>query len=165
MIKFVLIKLISAAAVLALSFLLMTGARADEPVSPPAETAYDEALAKRLGADERGMRQYVLVILKSGPTPVAEGEARKAMFAGHFANMTRLAEEGSLVLAGPLDGVDGWRGLFVLAVADIEAAKALTETDPVIINGEMVAEYHVWYGSAAVMMIGDIHKTIAKTGF
>jgi len=30
---------------------------------------------------------------------------------------------GTLALAGPLDGVDGWRGLFVLAVADIEEAR------------------------------------------
>jgi hypothetical protein len=64
-------------------------------------TAYDAALAKRLGADERGMHRYVLVILKTGPTRVPDGEARKAMFAGHFANMKRLSKAGKLVLAGP----------------------------------------------------------------
>ena len=46
---------------------------------PPAAT-FDAALAKRLGADERGMRRYVLVILKTGPTRVPDGDARKAMF-------------------------------------------------------------------------------------
>ena len=29
--------------------------------------AFDAELAKRVGADERGMRQYVLCILKTGP--------------------------------------------------------------------------------------------------
>jgi hypothetical protein len=30
----------------------------------------------------------------------------------------------------------------------------------VIVNGEMVAEYHRWYGSAASMMIPEIHARI-----
>lgn len=128
-----------------------------QPVTP----AFDAELAKRLGADARGMRQYVLVILKTGPTRVPDGESRKAMFAGHFANIERLSNAGKLVLAGPFGkDPDGWRGLYVFAVADIEEARALTATDPVIVNGEMVAEYHAWYGSAATMLLPELHKTI-----
>lgn len=121
----------------------------------------DDALVKKTGADERGMRQYVLVVLKSGPTRVPDGPARQEMFKGHFENMTRLSDEGKLVLAGPFEGVDGWRGLFIFAVADIEEAKKLVATDPVIINGEMVAEYHKYYGSAALMMIPELHGKLA----
>ena len=84
------------------------------------------------------------------------------MFKGHFANMERLANEGKLVMAGPLDGVDGWRGLFVFAVNDIEEAKALTATDPVVVEGEMVAEFHKFYGSAALMLINDAHARLVK---
>jgi uncharacterized protein YciI len=125
-----------------------------------AAPSYDEALAKRLGADARGMRNYVLVILKTGPTPVPKGPKRDAMFAGHFANMGRLAKEGKLVLAGPFDDDGGWRGLFVFAVDDVEAARQLTATDPVIVNGEMVAEYHRWYGSAATMLLPEMHERL-----
>jgi uncharacterized protein YciI len=126
---------------------------------------YNEALAKRLGADDHGMRQYVFVLLKTGPKPVPKGPERDAMFKGHFANMERLAAEGKLVMAGPFDGVDGWRGMFVFAVKDIEEAKRLTATDPVLISGEMVAEYHVHYGSAALMQINETHKAIEKKSF
>lgn len=127
----------------------------------PAKPAYDAALAKRLGADKNGMRQYVLVILKTGPKRVPDGPERKAMFAGHFANMERLAKEGKLALAGPFgEDPDGWRGLFVFAVSDIEEAKRLTATDPVIVQGEMVAEYHRWYGSAAAMAIPETHEKL-----
>jgi uncharacterized protein YciI len=127
----------------------------------PAVT-YDAALAQSLGADERGMRQYVLVILKTGPNKMAEGEARTSMFKGHFANMGRLAGEKKLVLAGPLDGKEGRRGIFVFNTPDIEAAKSWVATDPVIINGEMVAEYHKFYGSAALMTVNDLHSRIEK---
>ncbi len=134
-----------------------------EAATAGAPTAtYDEALAHKLGADDYGMRSYVLVILQTGPDPMPKGEARDAMFRGHFANMKRLAEEGALVLAGPLDGVDGWRGLFVLAVDDIDAAKAAVATDPVVIQGEMVPVFHAYYGSAALMTIRELHGRIAK---
>lgn len=135
-------------------------AHASDP--PP---AYDPALASAVGADEHGMRSYVLVILKSSPTPVPQGPERDEMFKGHFANMKRLADEGKLALAGPLDGVDGWRGLFILAVEDIEEARALVATDPVVAKGEMVAEFHRYYGSAALMLVNEAHVKVAKQPF
>jgi uncharacterized protein YciI len=126
-------------------------------------TPYDAELAKSLGADERGMRSYVLVVLKTGPVKVPEGPARTAMFQGHFANIQRLAAEKKLVLAGPFDdGAAGWRGMFILATPDIEEAKKYVALDPVIVNGEMVAEYHKFYGSAALMSVNGIHAKIEK---
>jgi uncharacterized protein YciI len=127
-----------------------------------AQAMYDAQLAHSVGADDYGMRKYVLVILKTGPNPVPAGKERDDMFKGHFANMERLAKEGALALAGPLDGVDGWRGLFVLAVADIEEAKKHVATDPVITKGEMIAEYHKWYGSAALMLVNEAHNKVTK---
>ena len=102
------------------------------------------------------------LLMIPGPTPVPEGEKRTEMFRGHFANMERLAAEGKLAYAGPLDGVDGWRGLFIFAVSDIEEARQLAETDPVLVNGEMVAEYHRHYGSAALMLVQATHGKLAK---
>jgi uncharacterized protein YciI len=132
-----------------------------QAVAPPTPT-YDAALAQRYGADQRGMRAYVLVVLKTGPTPVTDAAKRKAMFAGHFANMERLSKAGKLVLAGPFEDNDqGWRGLFVFAVADEAEARALVATDPVIVNGEMIAELHPWYGTAAVMAIPELHAKLA----
>ena len=125
---------------------------------------YDPELASKLGGDDNGMRQYVMVILKTGPSPKPKGKERDEMFKGHFANIERLASEGKLVLAGPFDGVDGWRGMFVFAVKDIDEAKQLTATDPVISSGEMIAEYHTYYGSAALMQVNETHNRIAKPG-
>jgi uncharacterized protein YciI len=141
-------------------WLLCLHAAAQAPTAdkPP----YDPALARAVGADESGMRAYVLVVLKTGPKKVPAGPERDAMFKGHFANMSRLSAEGKLALAGPFDGVDGWRGLFILAVADIEEARQITATDPVIASGEMVAEFHKYYGSAALMLVSRDHDRVTK---
>lgn len=143
-------------------FALLLSTHAFAP-QPPAE--YDAKLAASLGADDYGMRQYVLVILKTGPKKMAAGPQRDEMFKGHMANIKRLASEGKLALAGPLDGKDGWRGLFVVAVSKIEDAQKLVETDPVIKEGEMVAEYHTYYGSAGLMQVNDIHRKVQKKSF
>lgn len=135
-----------------------------QPGTPP-KAPYDEALAKSVGADEHGMRNYVLVILKTGPTKMPAGAARDEMFRGHMANIARLSKEGKLALAGPFGGEDTWRGLFILAVPEIEEARQLVGTDPVIAKGEMIAEYHKYYGSAALMVVPGTHEKIAKQSF
>jgi uncharacterized protein YciI len=136
-------------------------AAAQTPAAAP-KAAYDAELAKSLGANDNGMRSYVLVVLKTGPNKVTDPEARKKMFEGHFANIKRLAAEKKLAVAGPFDGVDGWRGLYIFATPDIEVAKTYVATDPVIISGEMVAEYHKLFSSAGLMMVGEVHEKISK---
>lgn len=160
------------AALAAATLCLAAGAQSTPAPAAPAtggaaapKPAYDEALAKAVGADDFGMRRYVFVLLKTGPNKMPAGPERDEMFKGHFANMKRLAGEGKLVLAGPYDGVDGWRGMFVLAVAGIDEARALVATDPVVAKGEMVAEYHTYYGSAALMLVNDHHARVQKKSF
>lgn len=149
---------------LAMGFgLLLFSMRPAQPQSADAPPGYDARLAQSLGADEHGMRRYVMVLLRTGPHRVPDGPQRDAMFKGHFANMERLADEGKLALAGPFDGVGGWRGMLIFAVPDIETARKLVATDPVIVSGEMVAEYHTYYGSAELMLVNDAHKRLAKT--
>ena len=130
----------------------------------PAEPAphYDAALARSLGADERGMRPYVFVILKTGPRKIEDKAERDKIFQGHFANMGRLAAEKKLVVAGPLDGKEGRRGIFIIATPDIDEAKRYVDTDPAVSSGLMEAEYHKLYGSAALMMVNEVHGKIEK---
>jgi uncharacterized protein YciI len=149
---------------LVLSALFVAGYSAAH-AQPVAPASYDQELAGRLGADEYGMRSYVLVVLKTGPNKMPPGPERDEMFRGHFANIKRLSDEGKLVLAGPFDGVDGWRGLFVFAARDIDEAKKFAETDPVLVKGEMIAEYHRYYGSAALMLVHELHPKLARKSF
>ncbi len=92
----------------------------------------------------------------------ARGRGAQGHVRGHFANIGTLAEAGKLVLAGSFtEDPAGWRGLFLMAVDDIEEARRLTGTDAVVREGEMVAEYHRWYGSAGAMILPGIHERLA----
>lgn len=75
------------------------GSHAQQAAVEITNPVYDAELARQQGADDRGMRSYVLVA-----------------------------------------------------------------TDPVIIKGEMVAEYRKYYGSAGLMAIHGIHKKLGKKG-
>ena len=126
--------------------------------------AYDPDLAKRLGADERGMRSYVLCILKTGPRDAEiKGDERTKIFEGHFANIGRLADEGKLAVAGPFGKNErAYRGLYIFAVSTIEEAEALVQLDPAVKAGIFVPELTPWYASAGMMAVNETHKRIQK---
>lgn len=128
-----------------------------------AQSSYDPELAKEVGADEYGMKKYVIAFLYRGDK-VSEysEEERNKLQEGHMANINRMAEEGKLVMAGPFFGNEDLRGLYFFAVSSIEEAKALTETDPSIQAGVLKMELKEWYGSAALMLMKDLHEKVAK---
>jgi uncharacterized protein YciI len=137
----------------------MAEAQATPSASP--KPAYEPELAKRLGADERGMRNYVLAILRTGPANITDKDERAKLFAGHFGMINRLAGEGKLSVAGPLDDPKGeYRGIYVFNVPTIEEAQKLTETDPSIKAGIFKVEFIKWYASAALMEVTNIHNRI-----
>ena len=112
---------------------------------------YDSELATKLGADDYGMKGYVLVMLKSGSNTSKDEAARNKAFTGHMANINRLVELDKLIVAGPLGKNDKtYRGIFILDTTTLDEAKALLETDPAIKAQYLDAELYNWYGSAAL---------------
>ena len=157
-------------AIFVLGAITATGALAQGPDKAQAseKTNYDAALAAKAGADDNGMRSYIFCILKTGPkdASITDKKQRDEIFAGHMANMNRLAGEGKLALAGPFGKNDRqYRGIFIFAVATVVEAQKLVDTDPVIKSGMMIAELTPWYGSAATMFVNETHKKIAKKSF
>ncbi len=112
---------------------------------------YDSILAKRLGGDEYGMKSYIFVILKTGSNTQVEKAVRDSLFAGHLANIDRLAKQRKLIVAGPFGKNDkSFRGLFILNVDTPEEANDLLQTDPAIREKLLEPELFKWYGSAAL---------------
>ena len=133
----------------------------EESSSVAAEPAAD-LYAYDSGADDYGMKSYVLVMLKRGPNRSQDSTTRAQLQAAHMANIIRLAEEVKLVLAGPMMTDEDIRGIYLFNVTTVEEAKKLTETDPAIQSGSLIMEMHPWYGSAALMDIPRLHKRASK---
>lgn len=124
---------------------------------------YNKALADSLGADDYGMKQYVLAILKTGTNTTTDKEKLNQYFRGHMENIGKLAKEGKLVVAGPLGKNDkNYRGIFILNVKTVEEAKKMVETDPAVQAKVFDVELYPWYGSAALPMYLDTHNQISK---
>jgi len=129
------------------------------------ERSYDAALAEELGVDDYGMRNYVMVILKTGPNDktIIDENKRAEIFKGHFSNMKNLAETKQLILAGPFGDPEGIRrGLYIFNVKTVKEAQKLVMTDPAVAAGIFKPEFTPFYGSAALMQINALHKRIAK---
>lgn len=130
-----------------LLLLLITLAATAQTTNPN----YDAELAASLGADDYGMKSYVLVILKTGPTTSEDKEFIGRCFRGHMDNIGRLVDEGKLIVAGPLGKNDlTYRGIFILNVKTVEEAAELLQSDPAVKEGLLAAELLPWYGSAAL---------------
>jgi uncharacterized protein YciI len=128
------------------------------------EQSFDEKLAKELGADEYGMKTYVFCLLKSGTKTDATESEKKIAFEGHMKNMNKLVEENKLVVAGPFyKNERNYRGIFIFNCSSIEEAEEWVKSDPAIKGNLLEAELTLWYSSAALMKIDEMHNTISKT--
>lgn len=124
---------------------------------------YDEKLAKSLNADDRGMKNYVFCLLKTGSNTTATKEETQKLFQGHMDNIGRLAKEGKLVVAGPfMKNERNYRGIYIFNASSIEEAKEFVSTDPAVQSNLLEAELTLWYGSAALQETLKIHEKIAK---
>lgn len=124
---------------------------------------YDAALAQKLGADDYGMRHYVMAFLKQCTAVVKDSVQRAQLMQAHLKNIGRLSKEGKLAIAGPFMDGGNYAGVYIFAVSKVEEAKALVETDPAVKAGVFAFEMHPWYGSAALMQVVPVHNTIQKS--
>ena len=123
---------------------------------------YDSVKAASYGADDYGMKKYVMAFLKRGPNKSVDSIKKSELQRVHMQNIGRLASEGKLVLAGPFFGDGELRGIYIFNVDNLEEAEALTNSDPSIQAGVLSMELKEWYGSAALMAINDIHYSVSK---
>ena len=118
----------------AVTLLASCGPKSDEVTSDSSSqeievSSFDSSLALELGADAYGMKSYVMAFLKKGPNRETDPAKAAELQTAHLANITRLAEAGKLVLAGPFMGDGEIRGIYVFDVATVEEAQELTKTD------------------------------------
>lgn len=125
---------------------------------------YDETLAKKLKADDYGMKSYFFVILKTGTNQSSDKQIIAEKFRGHMQNINRLVKEEKLVVAGPMGKNDkNYRGIFILQnIETLEEAQKILQTDPAIEAKLLEFEIYNWYGSAALPLYLDASDKIWK---
>jgi len=126
------------------------------------EGDFNQDLATELGADDYGMKHYVMALLKKGPNQNQSEEEVKRLQRAHMDNIGKLAEQRKLVVAGPFMDDTELRGIYIFDVETVAEAEELTKTDPAIKAGRLVMELHPWYGSAALIKSAEIHKTVSR---
>ena len=134
-------------------------------VSAQTLAVFDSTLAAKVGADERGMRIYTLVLLTPGERTYIPQAERDSLFRGHMANIGRMADTGQLVMAGPFEENPSYAGLYIFTTPTKAETLPLLQSDPAIAGGAWAAELYEWYGSAALMQMPELHKRIQKTSF
>lgn len=123
---------------------------------------YDSTLAQKLGADEYGMKEYVMAFLKKGPNRSQDSTQRAEIQKAHLKNIMRLAVEGKLIVAGPFLDDKDIRGIFIFDVESIDEAKKLTESDPAVKAGVLKMELHPWYGPAILPEVLKLNSKLEK---
>ena len=115
--------------------------------------------------DAPSMKRYFLGLIyrSEGAEPIG-AEAAAKIQAGHMANIGRLVETGEMVLAGPFEGDDDLRGIFIYDVPSLERAEELVATDPAVVAGHLRVELRAWWGTSilanmrALSAAGALHE-------
>ena len=93
------------------------------------------------------MKRYWLVLLKRGPNRNQNSASAAKIQAAHLANISRLAKEGKIIMAGPI-GVDAdLRGIFLMNCKDSLEVQQFVNTDTAVITGRLIMEYYPWWSS------------------
>ena len=91
------------------------------------------------------MKRYWLVLLQKGPNRNQDSISAEKIQAAHMANITRLAKEGKLIMAGPIGVEDDLRGIFLMNCTDSTEVENFVKTDSAVITGRLVMKYYPWW--------------------
>ncbi|MCW3467374.1 YciI family protein [Chitinophaga nivalis] len=92
-----------------------------------------------------GLKRYWMVLLKRGPHRNQPAAQAAEIQKGHLQNITRLANAGKIIVAGPFGDDGPLRGIFIMDCADSLEAVQLVNTDPAIAAGRLSFEVKPWW--------------------
>jgi len=91
---------------------------------------------------------FILVLLLRAPNaPDMPKADLDRLQEEHIANIRRLAAEGKLFKAGPVEDFSGRnvRGIYVLKTESLDEARAWVATDPTVKAGRLAPEFMKWF--------------------
>ncbi|PZR26669.1 MAG: hypothetical protein DI535_13375 [Citrobacter freundii] len=115
----------------------------NEPETAPAP--YDFNTDSTVYSNE--MKRFWLVLLKSGNNRDQDSASAAKIQAAHLANISRLAKEGKIIMAGPIGAEAAIRGIFIMNAKDSAEVAQLVNTDTAVITGRLKMEYYPWWSA------------------
>lgn len=98
------------------------------------------------------MKRYVFMLLNSGETKSKTEEEAAKFQELHLAHLSKMAEDGKLIVAGPFEGGGQHRGLLIFDVETVEEALQLEGEDPMIKTGRLRMEAFYWWGAKGTVI-------------
>jgi uncharacterized protein YciI len=128
-------------------------------------TAITTSAHQRYPAPE-GMQTIHIAMLYRGPSATKEAtpETRKLQEA-HLAHITKLANEGHALIAGPMGGDGDLRGVIFLKAANAAAAMALAVEDPSVKAGRLRVEIVSYMTPSNWFSFGPVKEDLAMRQF
>jgi uncharacterized protein YciI len=99
-----------------------------------------------------GRQPYYVVFLRPNPArkPIPQAE-RERIQAAHMANIRRMADDGVLVAAGPMDDKTlTISGVFVFRTGSLAQARGIAAMDPTVAEGRNTVDVHPWRGPEGI---------------
>ena len=108
------------------------------------KTESDGSMSVKIGDSTFVIKQYFFVMLSDGPNRSQDSLTAEKIQAAHLKNISRLAQMGKLLVAGPFGDDGKWKGIFIFNCKTKEEVEELVKTDPAVAAGRLSYELHPW---------------------
>ncbi|MGE5393402.1 MAG: YciI family protein [Candidatus Saccharibacteria bacterium] len=93
------------------------------------------------------MKRYVFMLLNKGPQQDQDSVTLNKMMEGHMKHINEMAATKKLVVAGPFENGDKYRGILIFDVDSIAEALRMEATDPAVAGGRFEMQAIYWWAA------------------
>lgn len=93
------------------------------------------------------MKRYVFMLLNKGPKQDQDSVTLAKMMEGHMKHINEMAATKKLVVAGPFENGDKYRGILIFDVDSIAEALRMEATDPAVAGGRFEMQAIYWWAA------------------
>lgn len=93
------------------------------------------------------MKRYVFMLLNKGPRQDQDSVTLTKMMEGHMKHINEMAATKKLVVAGPFENGEKYRGILIFDVDSIAEALRMESTDPAVAGGRFEMQVIYWWAA------------------
>lgn len=98
------------------------------------------------------MKRYVFMLLEAGDNRNQDSVQAMTIQKGHMDHLNKMAESGKLIMAGPFEQGDPYRGLLIFDLETIEEAEMMEQGDPAVMAGRLKMKTFYWWSAKGVTL-------------